>query len=65
VLLRCSLALALAVVPAAAAPIDPPSLYRQLTQESIFEPASLLLFGGALTAVAARMRRSRRAASRG
>ena len=39
-------------------------LYGQVTQNPIPEPASLLLFGGALTAVAARMRRSRRAPGR-
>jgi hypothetical protein len=34
-------------------------LYGQLTTEPVPEPASLLLFGGALTAVAMRMRRTR------
>src|SRR6185436_10747339 len=34
-------------------------LYGQLTSERVPEPASLLLFGAALTAVAARMRRTR------
>jgi hypothetical protein len=33
-------------------------LYGQLTTEPVPEPASLLLFGGALTAVAVRMRRA-------
>ena len=33
-------------------------LYGQLTTERVPEPASLLLFGGALTAVAMRMRRA-------
>ena len=34
-------------------------LFGQLTTEPVPEPASLLLFGGALTAVAARLRRAR------
>jgi len=34
-------------------------LYGQLTTEPVPDPASLLLFGGALTAVAMRMRRAR------
>ena len=34
-------------------------LYGQLTTKPVAEPASLLLLGGALTAIAARMRRSR------
>ena len=38
-------------------------LYGQLTTEPVPEPASLLLFGGALTTVAMRMRRHARAAS--
>ena len=33
-------------------------LYGQLTLEPVPEPASLLLFGGAMTAIAARMRRT-------
>ena len=40
-------------------------LYGQLTTEPVPEPASLVLFGGALMALAARMRRSRAAADRG
>jgi hypothetical protein len=39
-------------------------LYGQLTTEPVPEPASLLLFGGALTAVAARLRRARALSSR-
>ena len=38
-------------------------LYGQLSTEPVPEPATLVLFGGALAAVAARMRRSRRAAA--
>jgi hypothetical protein len=38
-------------------------LYGQLSAEPVPEPASLLLFGSALAAVAARMRRARRAAT--
>ena len=34
-------------------------LYGELTREAVPEPASLLLLGGALTAVAARLRRAR------
>ena len=39
-------------------------LYGQLTPQPVPEPASLLLFGGALTAVAARLRRARALSSR-
>jgi hypothetical protein len=38
-------------------------LYGQLTKNPVPEPASLVLFGGALTAVAIRLRRTRRPAS--
>ena len=41
-------------------------LYGQLTTEPVVpEPASLLLLGGALTAVATRLRRARASATRG